>query len=96
MKKRLRGFCRRLPIRLHDPGQLREMDLRSFPKVTSELPFEELDCPRKRRLCDMALSRRLREAQMFAYRKKMPDLVHFHAFPVESKPLLFRLEHQDG
>jgi hypothetical protein len=27
----------------------------------------------------MALSRRLREAQMFAYRKKMPDLVHFHA-----------------
>jgi len=47
--------------------------------MTSELLFEELDCPRKRRLRDMALSRRLREAQMFAYRKKMPDLVHFHA-----------------
>jgi hypothetical protein len=27
----------------------------------------------------MALSRRLREAQMFGYRKKMTDLVQFHA-----------------
>jgi hypothetical protein len=47
--------------------------------MTSELLFEELDCGRKRGLRDMALSRRLREAQMFAHREKIPDLVHFHA-----------------
>src|SRR6516225_6001992 len=47
--------------------------------MTSDLLFEELGVPRKRRLREMALSRRQREAQMFAYRKKMPDLVHFHA-----------------
>ena len=69
-----------LQIRPYDPAQLREVDSRSFAKkqVTSELLFQELDCPRQRRLGHVAFSGRLREAQMLAYRNRVPDLVHFH------------------
>jgi hypothetical protein len=45
----------------------------------TELGFQKLDRARKRRLCDMALPRRLREVQLLADRKKISDLMDFHA-----------------
>jgi hypothetical protein len=58
------------------------MDSRSFAmeQVSSELFFEELNRPRQRGLGHVTPSGCLCEAQMLAYRKKIPDLVHFHAF----------------
>ena len=49
-------------------------------EMASKLLFQKLDRPRQRWLSDMTPSGRLRETQMFTYCKKMPDLVHLHAF----------------
>jgi hypothetical protein len=70
-----------LQVGLDEPAQLREMDSRSFAmkQLTSKLRFQELDRSRQRRLGDVAPPGRLCEAQTLTYRKKISNLMHFHA-----------------
>jgi hypothetical protein len=66
------------PHELAEVGQFDFLPL--APKqIAAELLLQTLNGARKRRLCDMALPRRLREVQLLADRKKISDLMNFHA-----------------